>query len=110
MPQIIPVVNWRIDLRKLGGSKMLSSEYKLLDFQADWCLPCQTMGKSLKEVMKNINNIELVKVDIDKEPDMARTYQIRSIPTLVLIKEGNIIGKMVGAKSVNEIKAFLQTA
>ena len=89
---------------------MLSSEYKLLKFEADYCAPCQAMKKNLAEVMQSVDNVKLIEVDIEKEPDMARTFQIRSIPTLVLIKGDNIIGKLIGAKSPKEIRAFLQTA
>lgn len=89
---------------------MLSSEYKLLEFQGTWCIPCQKIRPFVKEAVESVGNVELIVVDVDKEPDMARAYKVRSIPMLVLVKGDNIIGTMVGAKSANEIKAFLQTA
>jgi len=89
---------------------MLSSEYTLIKMAADWCMPCCQMEPIVKKALEGFDNVSLIEVNVDKEPDMARKYKVRSIPMLVLIKGDNIIGTMVGAKSVNEIKAFLQTA
>jgi thioredoxin 1 len=87
---------------------MLSNEYKLFDFNAGWCSPSKTMAPIIKEAIKSVDNVELIVVDVDKEPDLARTFKVRSIPMLVLVKDDEVIKTMVGLRSVKEVKEFLQ--
>lgn len=90
---------------------MLSSkEYKLLEFQGSWCVPCQRMKPIVKEALKNIENVELVMVDVDEDPSMAIQFKVRSIPTLVLLKNDQVVRTMVGSKNINEVKEFLQVS
>jgi thioredoxin 1 len=60
----------------------------LVDFWAAWCGPCKMMNPVIEQVKSNNENLEVVKVNVDEERDLAVKYQIRSIPTLVLFKEG----------------------
>ena len=60
----------------------------LVDFWAEWCGPCKMMHPVIEQVKSNNENLEVVKVNVDEERDLAVKYQIRSIPTLVLFKEG----------------------
>ena len=60
----------------------------LVDFYATWCGPCKMMNPVIEQVKSNNENLEVVKVNVDEERDLAVKYQIRSIPTLVLFKEG----------------------
>ena len=59
-----------------------------MDFWAAWCGPCKMMNPVIEQVKSNNENLEVVKVNVDEERDLAVKYQIRSIPTLVLFKEG----------------------
>jgi len=91
---------------------------RLLDFKAPWCFPCKNMEPNVHAAMKEFDNIELVEVNVDEEPDMAREYKVRSIPFLVLLKgneqdkisDYDVIGTMVGVRPVEEIKKFLAQA
>ena len=60
----------------------------LVDFWAAWCGPCKMMNPVIEQVKSNNENLDVVKVNVDEERDLAVKYQIRSIPTLVLFKEG----------------------
>ena len=60
----------------------------LVDFWAEWCGPCKMMHPVIEQVKSNNENLEVVKVNVDEERDLAVKYQIRSIQTLVLFKEG----------------------
>jgi thioredoxin 1 len=60
----------------------------LVDFWAAWCGPCKMMNPVIEQVKSNNENLEVVKVNVDEQRDLAIKYQIRSIPTLVLFKEG----------------------
>lgn len=60
----------------------------LVDFWAEWCGPCKMMHPVIEQVKSNNENLEVVKVNVDEERDIAVKYQIRSIPTLLLFKEG----------------------
>ena len=88
---------------------MQLNEYKLLEFQVSWCSPCQKMKPFVKEAVESTKNVDLVVVDVDEEPDMARMFKVRSIPMLVLLKGEDVVGTMVGLRNVNEIKSFLKT-
>lgn len=71
----------------------------LVDFYADWCGPCKMMGSQLEE----INTIDILKVNVDEYPEIAKTFGIMSIPTLLVYKDGELINKSVGFKSKDEI-------
>ena len=83
----------------------------LVDFWAAWCGPCKMMNPVIEQVKSNNENLEVVKVNVDEERDLAVKYQIRSIPTLVLFKEGVPIwrnsGVLTGQTISDKIKEVL---
>jgi len=88
--------------------EVLSSEKPvLLDFWADWCGPCRMVGPVLDEIAREREDIKVCKINIDEEKELAREYQIISIPTLMVIKEGKIIVKSLGAASKAKILAMV---
>ena len=89
---------------------MLSSnEYVLIKMAASWCNPCHKMEPIVKKALEGMDNISLLEVDVEENPDMARKYKVRSIPMLVLIKNNEVIKTMVGLRNINEVKEFLKT-
>lgn len=79
---------------------------KLLKFWAPWCAPCVAM-KPTVEVATNEVDVELVDINVDEDTDSAREYKVRSIPTLILVKEGEIVDRLIGSVSLDRVRAFL---
>ncbi len=76
----------------------------LVDFYATWCGPCKMMSPLLEEVAKELGeSTKIIKVDIDKNSDAASQYGIRSVPTLILFKEGEIVWRQSGLPPKNLI-------
>ncbi len=70
-----------------------------VDFFAEWCGPCKMTGPIIDELSEKNKNVKFVKVDVDKNPELASQYQVFSIPTFVLFKEGKTVSQFVGAHS-----------
>lgn len=79
-------------------------ERVLVDFYADWCGPC----KMLAPILKKVDNIDILKVNVDAFPDLAANYGIMSIPTLILFENGKEIKKEIGFKTLEEIKKMCE--
>lgn len=80
-----------------------SDKTVLIDFYADWCGPCKQLSPRVEEVAKEKKNIKFVKIDVDKNYELSMKYQTMSIPTLVVIKNGEEINRAVGLISKSEI-------
>ena len=80
---------------------------KLLKFSASWCRPCSALSTVLKTI--DLSSFELIEIDVDKQPEIAKAHQIRSVPTLVLIsEETNMENKRCsGAKTRENLVEFL---
>ena len=75
----------------------------LVDFYADWCGPCKMLSPIVDEVAKENEDIKVVKVNVDESQNTAIKYQVMSIPTLVVIKNGNEVNRSVGLIDKQEI-------
>ena len=83
----------------------------LIDFWAPWCGPCRLQGPILDEVAKGTGaNAIVAKVNVDEEPSLASQFGVQSIPTLLVIKEGQILNRMVGVQSAQILMSALQKA
>lgn len=80
----------------------------LVDLWATWCGPCKMIAPVLDELdTENYQNIKIVKVDVDKEPDIAKELDVMSIPTLLLYKDGVVVDKHVGFTVKEQLQSFI---
>lgn len=79
----------------------------LVDFWAPWCGPCRRVVPLVEEIAQEHPEIKVVKVNVDEEQELAIRYQVMSIPTLMVFREGKIVNQSLGAKSKNQILAML---
>jgi thioredoxin len=79
----------------------------VVDFWAAWCFPCQILGPELEaEVDKRAGRLELVKVDVDAEPELSVRYRIQGIPTVKVFRDGEPVDGFVGAYPASDIAEF----
>ena len=82
----------------------------LVDFWAEWCGPCKAIAPILEELAGEYDgNLQIAKLDVDTNPQTARQFNVRSIPTLILFKNGDLVAQHVGATSKQQLKSFLDT-
>ncbi len=92
-------------------SKEIESGVTLIDFFAEWCGPCRMLAPVVEEVATSLKDkASFGKVDIDKQVKLATEYQVTSIPTLVLFKEGKEVDRIVGLRDEKALKEFVEKA
>ena len=80
-----------------------SEKVVLVDFYADWCGPCKMLSPVMEEIAQENEDIKVVKINIDNQRDLALDYDVMSIPTVVAIKNGEEIDRLVGFADKSEI-------
>lgn len=84
-----------------------SSKPVLVDFYATWCGPCRMLAPILDEIAAEREDIKVVKIDVDQEPELAAQYKVVSIPSVFVIQNGEVIAQSLGAKPKNQLLAML---
>ena len=81
----------------------------LVDFWAPWCAPCKAVAPKLDAVLKELaGKFSLAKMNIEENNEIPKKYDVRSIPTLILFKDGDLVDRMVGNHSQEDIKSFVE--
>jgi len=87
----------KVDAANFENEVMNSDKLVLIDFYADWCGPCKSMAPRVEEYAAENTDVKVVKINIDQSPDLAAAFGVKSIPTLVTMKNGVAIFGAVGA-------------
>ena len=83
---------------------VINDELYLVDFYADWCGPC----KMFATVLEKIDFINILKINVDEHPEMAKEYGIMSIPTVCYFKKGEMVKKVIGFQTIEEVKETIK--
>ncbi len=98
-----PVTDNNFEEEVLKNSKPV-----LVDFWAPWCGPCRAIAPVIEELAKEYEGqIEMVKINVDENPSTPSKYGIRAIPTLILFKNGDVVGQVTGAVSKSNLKEMI---
>ena len=88
-----------------------SAEPVVVDFWAEWCGPCKMIGPSLEEIAKEMSGkVKIAKINVDENPGVSGKLGIRSIPTLMLFKDGKLAAQKVGAAPMGELVKWINGA
>src|SRR5271165_6284457 len=81
----------------------------LVDFSAEWCGPCKMMKPILQQLHDNMGDaVRILKIDIDKNPAMASSYNVQSVPTLVLFRQGKVLWRQSGVMQARQIEQVIR--
>lgn len=96
-----------IDKSNFEGEVLNSEKTVLVDFWAPWCAPCRMVSPIMEEIATERSDIKVCKVNVDEQPELAGRFNIMSIPTLMVVKNGEIVTRVSGARPKNAILEML---
>lgn len=88
--------------------ELIKDDKVLVDFFATWCGPCKMIGPNIEKLAEENDDVTVIKVDVDKHPDIAAVYGVQTIPTLIAFKSGEIINKKIGFMPYPEILTMIK--
>jgi thioredoxin 1 len=97
-----------IDDGQFEKEVMEAEELVMVDFWAEWCGPCRALGPKLEEIAQEKSNVKVVKINIDQNKETASRFGIRSIPTMILFKNGKDVETLMGNLPKEEISAKIE--
>ncbi len=89
--------------------EFISEGKAVVDFYADWCGPCKIMAPHFESASRKIKGVKFAKVDVDSNSELAGRFQIRSIPTTIFFKNGELVSKQSGAMSEKDIAEIVES-
>ena len=96
------------DKQRTFGEILRTEELVLVDFTATWCGPCKMMAPILDELKSAVGpKVLILKIDVDKNPQVSAAYNIQGVPTLILFKKGKIVWRQSGVIPANELKKLI---
>lgn len=101
--EVLKITNSNFEKEVLNSERTV-----LIDFYADWCGPCKMLAPIIEAVAKENENIKVVKINVDEAQDLAMKYEVMSIPTIVVIKNGREVNRNVGVISKNQIEGMVK--
>ena len=97
------------ELTKSGFDDFMKNDFALVDFYADWCMPCIMMAPVMEELSDDFNGkIKFAKVNIEEHPELAEKFEIASIPNFILFKDGEPAQQFIGAMNVEDFRKKLK--
>jgi thioredoxin 1 len=91
-------------------NEIINNGHKLVvvDFFAEWCMPCLMISPIIEDLAKNINEVKFAKINIDENSELAGKYKVSSIPCLIIFKKGEEVGRIIGAQTYEAIEKKLK--
>ena len=88
-----------------------STGVTLVDFYADWCMPCKRLSPVLDSLSQTLKGqVTVAKINIDESPTVAEKFNVRSIPTLIVIKDGEVVNRQTGAGNEQQLLEFVNSS
>ena len=98
----------KVNLENFAQEVLKSEKKVLLDFYADWCGPCQMMMPEMEAFAEENDSIKVCKLNVDESTDLAVTFGVMSIPTVILFDKGQEVKRFIGAKEKHQIAEFCE--
>ncbi len=99
---VIKINNENFESEVLGSEKPV-----LLDFWASWCGPCRALSPIIDEIAAERSDIKVVKAEVDENRELARKFRVMSVPTLLVIKNGETVARSMGVQSKEKILSMI---
>ncbi len=96
----------KVNLENFAQEVLKSDKPVLLDFYADWCGPCKMMAAEIDAFAEETTKVKVCKLNVDESTDLAMTFGVMSIPTVILFEDGQEAKRFVGAKEKHQIAEF----
>jgi len=101
------MLNLNVNVNNFKQEVLESNKPVLLDFFASWCGPCKMLSPIIDEIAEEREDINVVKIDIDQQPELAAQFGVMSVPSLFVIKEGQISNRAMGVRPKQQILGLL---